>query len=137
MMLLITLLTALLVAQTPRPAAEAASPLDYELFKTKIQPIFTAKRPGHARCISCHVAGTPLRLQPLVNGAAMWTEEQSRQNFAVISRVVVPGKPLNSKLLIHPLSQDAGGDLFHNGGKHWHSQTDPEWKTLADWVRGH
>ena len=34
-------------------------PLDFEFFKTRIQPIFLAKRPGHARCITCHESGTP------------------------------------------------------------------------------
>ena len=28
------------------------------------------------------------------------------------------------------------GTEFHPGGKHWESQDDPEWKSLADWVRG-
>ena len=37
-------------AQT-RPAAPA---LDFEFFKTRVQPIFLAERPGHARCIACH-----------------------------------------------------------------------------------
>ena len=50
----------------PRPAVAA---LDYEFFKTRVQPIFLAKRPGHARCIACHGSGTPLRLQPLDPGA--------------------------------------------------------------------
>src|SRR4029434_6991310 len=34
------------------------------------------------------------------------------------------------------LAQEAGGDLFHNGGKHWNSQSDPEWQTLATFARG-
>jgi len=55
-------------------AAAAQSPpagLDFDFFKTRVQPIFTAKRPGHARCISCHIAGTPLRLQPLDLGVRL------------------------------------------------------------------
>ena len=40
-------------------AAPAASSLDYEFFKTRVQPIFLAKRPGHARCITCHESGQP------------------------------------------------------------------------------
>jgi hypothetical protein len=115
------------------PAAPAA--LDYEVFKTKVQPIFVAKRPGHARCISCHSSGTPLRLQPLPAGRTMWNEEESRQNFEAMRRVVVPGN-LKSMLLIHPLAESAGGDFFHNGGKHWESQSDPEWQTLKAWVLG-
>jgi hypothetical protein len=116
-------------AQSP-PAA-----LDYEVFKTKVQPIFLAKRAGHARCVACHSSGTPLRLQPLAPGAATWNEEQSRRNFEAVKRVVVPGS-VKSLLLIHPLAETAGGDFFHNGGKHWNSQDDPEWQTLKAWVLG-
>src|SRR5262245_47400198 len=47
----------------------------------------------------------------------------------------IPGN-MQSKLLIHLLAAEAGGDSFHAGGKHWDSQNDPEWKTLAAWVRG-
>jgi hypothetical protein len=113
-------------------AAEQPS-LDYEFFKTKVQPIFLAKRPGHARCISCHSSGTPLRLQPLDPGSTTWTDEESRKNFEAVKRVVVPGS-LKSMLLVHPLAEQAGGDFFHSGGKHWESQNDPEWQTLKAWV---
>jgi len=109
--------------------------LDYEVFKTKVEPIFLAKRPGHARCISCHASGTPLRLQPLPQGRAMWNDEESRKNFEAVKRVVVPGS-MKSMLLIHPLAEQAGGDFFHNGGKHWSSQDDPEWQILKAWVVG-
>jgi len=119
-------------AQSP-PAGPS---LDYEFFKTRVQPIFLAKRPGHARCISCHASGTPLRLQPLSPGSTTWTDEQSRKNFEAVRAKVTPGNPRASRLLLHPLAEDAGGDPFHNGGKHWLSQNDPEWQTLAAWVRG-
>ena len=109
--------------------------LDYEYFKTKIEPIFLYKRPGHARCIACHGQGTPLRLQPLDPGATTWTDEESRKNFDAVRRVVVPGSE-KSKLLIHPLAEAAGGDFYHNGGKHFQSQNDPEWLTLKAWVMG-
>jgi hypothetical protein len=48
---------------------------------------------------------------------------------------VVPGS-LKSKLLTHPLAEDAGGDFYHNGGKHFASQNDAEWTTLRNWVMG-
>ena len=35
-----------------------------------------------------------------------------------------------------PLRWEAGGTTFHFGGKHWDSVNDPEWQTLAAWVRG-
>src|SRR4051794_506012 len=118
---------------SPAPPAAAAT-LDFEYFKTRVQPIFLAKRPGHARCITCHENGTP-RLVELTKGATTWDDAQSRQNFAAWQRVVVPGDPMASRLLMHPLAKAAGGDPFHAGGKHWQSQDDPEWQTLAGWVR--
>ena len=113
----------------------AAPPLDYEYFKAHVQPIFRAERSGHARCIACHGSGTPLRLQPIPMGQANWTEEESRKNFDAVRRMVVPGSE-KSRLLMHPLAEAAGGDFYHNGGKHWSSQSDPEWQTVKAWVMG-
>ena len=117
--------------------APAARPtVDYDFFKTRVQPIFLNKRPGHARCVSCHSSGTPMRLQPLSPGEATWNDDESRKNFDVVRRVaVVPGSA-KSILLLHPLEEAAGGDFFHNGGKHFKSQTDPEWLTLKAFVMG-
>jgi hypothetical protein len=106
--------------------------LDYEYFKTKVQPIFVAKRPGHARCISCHGSGTPLRLQPLPKGSTAWSDEDSRKNFEAVARVAAGS--LRSPLLRHALAEQAGGDFYHSGGKHWDSQNDPEWQILKAWV---
>jgi hypothetical protein len=118
-------------------ASRAAEPsLDFEFFKTRVQPIFLKKRPGHARCYSCHSAGTNFRLERLSSGSTTWNEEQSRRNFEAALRLVAPGDPLSSRLLMHPLAAEAGGDPFHSGGKHWSSQSDPEWQILAQWVRG-
>lgn len=124
-----------LAAQQPPAAPAAAGPPDFDVFKTQVQPIFLAKRPGHARCVSCHTTGTPMRLQPLSPGSTTWDDEQSRKNFDAVRRMVIPGS-LKSKLLVHPLATAAGGDEFHNGGKHWESQSAAEWQTLAAWVRG-
>jgi len=110
------------------------STLSYEFFRDRVQPIFLAKRPGHATCIECHDTGTP-RLQELSPGAMTWNEEQSRKNFDAWSRWVAPGNPQASRMLMHPLAREAGGDPFHAGGKHWKSQSDPEWQTLAAWVK--
>jgi hypothetical protein len=129
------LMLAGLLAQQPAAPSAPSGSLNYEFFKTRVQPIFLAKRPGHARCIACHGGGTPLRLQPLAPGTTTWTEEESRKNFETIRRVAIPGD-LRSRLLIHPLAEEAGGDFFHNGGKHWNSQTDPEWQTLKTFVLG-
>ena len=116
-------------------AAATASPLDFNYFKEKVQPIFLKKKPGHARCVVCHETGQP-RLQALTEGATTWTEEQSRQNFNNWQRVVSPGNPMSSRLLLHPLAKEAGGDHFHGGGKHWETQNDPDFQTIAAWIKG-
>jgi hypothetical protein len=116
--------------------APPASTLDFETFKTKVQPLLLEKRPGNARCIACHARSTAFRLQPLPAGRTTWTEEESRKNFEIASRFVLPGVPTKSRLLTMPLKHEAGGTEFHPGGKHWKTQDDPEWKALADWVRG-
>ena len=118
-------------AQTPATAPS----LDYEFFKTRVQPIFLAERAGHARCIACHGSGTPLRLQPLATGRTAWTEEESRKNFDAVRRMVVPGS-VKSRLLTHPLEPTAGGDEFHNGGRQFTSQDDPQFRAIAAWVTG-
>jgi hypothetical protein len=113
----------------------AAPALDFETYKTKVEPIFLEKRAGHARCVVCHSANnSAFRLQPLSAGSTKWTEEQSHMNFENVSHLVKPGDPGASKLLIHPLSPDAGGDEFHGGGRQFASKDDAEWKTIAAWV---
>lgn len=111
--------------------------LDYEYFKTQVQPIFLTKRPGYTRCVVCHSQGGQVGfLQPLSAGATSWTDEESRKNFERVSKMVTPGEPLKSLLLRHPLEPTAGGDEFHNGGRQFTSQDDPQFKTLAAWVQG-
>src|ERR1700730_8902272 len=128
-------------AHTPRAAqavSAGASPsfLDFETYRNRIEPIFLKTREGGVRCYDCHsVLATRLRLQPLVPGNSSWTEEQSRRNFESAVRVVTPSDPWKSSLLLHPLAQAAGGGATHTGGKFWTSQDDPEWKTIAEWVR--
>ncbi len=126
---------------TPSSGATAVSAetpaLDYEFFKNRVEPIFLKKRPTHARCYVCHEeANHALKLSKLSPGHTTWTEEESRRNFDTVSQLVTPGDPLGSILLHHPLAPEAGGDAFHSGGRQFESQSDADWQTLADWVRG-
>jgi hypothetical protein len=116
----------------------AAQSLDYEFFKARVEPIFLAKRPGHVRCVVCHSdrSNNSFRLEKLSPGEKFWTEEQSRRNFEVVSRLVVPGEPGKSLLLLQPLAPEAGGNAFHTGGRQFATKDDPRWKTLARWVSG-
>ena len=139
--LLLLLVAALLIpaAATLRAQGAASPPasvLDFEFFRTKVQPIFLAKRDGHTRCVSCHSKGTPMLFQKLSPGATTWNEEQSRKNFQVVQPRVIPFNLTQSRLLAHPLLADGGGDFYHSGGKHWNSFLDPEWQTIANWVCG-
>src|SRR5262249_6269945 len=96
----------------------AAGALEFDAFKGKSEPIFLQKREGHTRCYVCHAeSNNNFRLEKLSPGQATWTDEQSRKNFAMISKLVNPGDPDTSRLLLHPLAPEGGGDIFHSGGR--------------------
>src|SRR6266850_6515571 len=98
--LLLSIGLSLLVSVAPTPAAQQTQQtpsLDYELFKTRVEPIFLARRPGHARCYACHALGAgegnapnAMRLQLLSPGSTTWNEDQSRKNFEAVRQKVVP-----------------------------------------------
>jgi len=127
-------------AQKPCPqpsSAQVPASLDFEFYKSNVEPIFLKTRPGHARCYACHSEGNrTFHLERLPPNAAAWTDEQSRENFQSAFHLVVAGAPDSSPLLLHPLAPEAGGDAFHSGGRQFASQNDPDWLTLAEWVRG-
>jgi hypothetical protein len=129
-------------AQTSASPDAQAPQLDYEFFKMRVEPIFLKKRSeDHARCYVCHQVmrhgGGPLSLDMLPPGASFWTEEQSRHNFEVVSKLVVPGNPDLSLFLRMPLAPEAGGLAdTHQGGRQFASQDDPDWKIMKAWVLG-
>jgi hypothetical protein len=123
-------------AQSQPASSAGAASLNYEFFKTKVQPVFLEKRAGHTRCVICHTTNNaPFHLVPLSPGATSWNEEQSRQNFELIQRVAAPGVQ-DSPLVKHPLAQEAGGDAHHGGGQQFTSQQDSDWQTLRAFVTG-
>ena len=111
--------------------------LDFAFYQANVEPIFLEKKAGFTRCVVCHSEGGRVGfLEELSPESDTWTEEQSRSNFEAVSRLVTPGDPLASRLLMHPLEPAAGGDEFHNGGRQFASQDDPWFKTLEAWVLG-
>jgi len=145
------LLAAAALLYTHVPAAKAQSAagadaqppeLDYEFFKTRVEPIFLKKRSDdHARCYVCHQVAhhgdRPLQLEMLPAGKNFWTEEQSRHNFEVVSKLVVPGKPELSLFLRMPMAPEAGGLAdTHQGGRQFASENDPDWQNMKAWVMG-
>ena len=132
--------TAAMFASVQTHAAAASSAqaaaLDYEFFKTKVEPVFLTKRTGHTRCVACHTQNNaPFHLVKLSPGANSWNEQQSRQNFQLIQRVAIPGS-MDSPIVHHPLAGQAGGDPHHGGGDQFESQNDPAWQTLRAFVMG-
>jgi hypothetical protein len=126
---------ALAAASGSEVASQGKPPLDFETFKSRVEPIFLERREGHVRCYVCHSEGNnALHLEKLSPGAATWNDEQSRKNFQAASSLVVADNPASSRLLIHPLAPEAGGDLFHSGGRQFESKDDPDWKILAQWA---
>ena len=126
-----------LVGQRASAQSAAAPTLDFDFFKTRVQTVFLDKRPNQARCILCHSAVPGNRAHPLLvplsPGSSSWSEDDSRKNFAEVSKSVTPGSE-KSMLLVHHLATAAGGDAVTNGGKFYASQNDPDWQVLKTWV---
>jgi hypothetical protein len=115
----------------------SAQSLDFEIYKTRVEPIFFKVREGHARCVACHSeSNNAFKLQAWNPRTQAFTEEQSRLNFQMVSKLVTPGNPDRSILLRHPLAKEAGGDEFHSGGRQFASKSDPDWQAMAAWVLG-
>src|SRR5213594_4788784 len=128
--------------QSPQPPAPPAA-LSFEFYRAHVEPIFLARRAGHARCYACHALGAgegnapaAMRLEILSPGSTTWTEEQSRKNFEAVRRKVFTGNPFSSPLLIHPLRYEAGGAQWHGGGAQFSSANEPEWQRIAAWIQG-
>lgn len=138
--------TLVLLDDEPTQAtSEPPQSLDFEFFKSRVQPIFLKQRSAdHARCFACHESSKhgsmfgPLRLEPLLPGHTTWTEEQSRRNFETVSKLVVPGDVTKSLFPMHALSPEAGGEFGHphSGGRQFESQNDPDFQTIVQWIRG-
>ena len=133
-----TVAAAALLLATASLVSRAETTLDYDYFKAKVQPIFLTKRATHARCVMCHAgANNMLHLEPLPEGQTVWTEEQTRKNFETVSKIVqAVDDPLQSKILVHPLAPEGGGDVWHSGGRQFANRNDPSWKTIYAWAKG-
>src|SRR5262245_64642019 len=74
---------------------------DFGFYKSRVEPIFLRKKPGYTRCVVCHAASNNnFNLERLSPGATSWTEEQSRRNFEMVLKLVTPGEPSTSRLMM-------------------------------------
>jgi len=118
-----------------RYVAATEPAVDFEFFRSCVQRVFANPREGHIRCSNCHSAGL-IGFAPAPQSGSMWTDQEANRAFQAISRVILPGNPAQSRFLLKPLHPDGGGSYTHNGPRRWQSRDDPEWRMLADWVRG-
>jgi hypothetical protein len=116
------------------PAPEP--PLDFAFFRSCVQGVFQNPREGHIRCSNCHAGGQTGFAPVPGQGRAEWNDDEAQRAFQVVSRLVLPGNPMQSRFLLKPLHPDGGGSYTHNGPRRWQSRDDPEWQMLAGWVRG-
>lgn len=106
--------------------------VDFEFFRSCVQPIFVNPLENAMPCAECHSG--EFAIPPPAD--SYWTVAQSQQAFDSLLYLIDPGRPDSSRFLHKPLHPDAGGDLMHNGGRRWYSQDDPERQALAAWVAG-
>ena len=135
--ILLAAVAAIAVGLPPVVSAQPKPVLDYGFYKSRVEPIFLAKKDGHTRCVVCHEeANNNFHLEKLGPGANAWTEEQSRRNFEMVQNLINPGDPETSLLTQHPLAPEAGGHAFHSGGRQFQSKNDKDWNTLVAFVNG-
>jgi hypothetical protein len=115
----------------PAPEPE----LDFEFFRACVQPVFSTPREGHIRCSNCHSSGM-IGFAPVAQANSTWSDQEAKRAFQVLSRLIIAGNPEQSRFLLKPLHPDGGGSYTHNGPRRWQSRDDPEWRMLAQWVRG-
>ena len=123
------LLLPLLIAAVAPPAPAQHRPLD---FGRDIIPLLT--RYG-CNAGGCHGKASGqggfkmslLGFEPDLDFTSLVKEARGRRLF--------PASPEASLLLLQPLAHDAGGNVFHSGGRQFRSKNDAGWKTLAEWVR--
>jgi hypothetical protein len=110
--------------------ARAADPQpDFAFFREKIEPVLQAV------CAQCH-AGAGKGSFAIVARApgVRISEADSRKNFEAVKRLIVPGKPEQSKFLLKPLAERDGGSP-HEGGDRILKGT-PAYRAWVDFIHG-
>ena len=115
---------------------DAEVTVDFEFYNACVLPnVLSVGNYGQLACTSCH-SGGQAGFAPRGAGGGALTEARARQGFATLQRLIVPGDPELSRFLLKPLHPDGGGSYAHNGVRRWQTRSDPEWQTLAAWIRG-
>ena len=94
----------LVAGSVSKVASQGKPVLDYEQFKSRVEPIFLERREGHVRCYVCHSENNnAFHLERLAPGSDFWSEEQSRKNFGRVSGLRGTAPPVSQPLVRAPL----------------------------------
>ena len=116
--------------------ADAEVEVDFQYYRSCVHPgVLSVGNYGQLSCTSCHAGGSAGFAPVSASGGAL-TEAEARQGFQTLQRLIVPGDPERSRFLLKPLHPDGGGSYAHNGVRRWQNRNNPEWQTLAAWIRG-
>ena len=117
------------------PADEQVA-VDFQFYRACVYPnVLSLGNYGQLACTRCHATGLT-GFAPVGASGGMLTEVEARQGFERLQRLILPGDPDRSRFLLKPLHPDGGGSYAHNGVRRWQNRSDPEWQTLAAWIRG-
>ena len=126
---IVTLATAALFGTGAWRTADAAEAPDLAFFKERIEPVLQSV------CAQCHAGKGKGAFGLVVHAVgAPFPDADHRVNFATVSKLVVPGKPEQSKFLQKPLAERASG-LKHEGGDRIFKGT-PAYRAWVDFING-
>ena len=121
------------VSQQTAPGSATSTSLDYEFFKTRVQPIFMAKRAGNARCISCHAPARRCDCsrsrREARHGATRTRARTSRRSAGRRARQPEEQAAASIRSRKRPAATS-----ITTAASTGDSQNDPEWQTLEAWV---
>src|SRR5438093_4201935 len=115
---LLPLISLVLFSSVSATQAQQSQPsppgLSFEFYRAHVEPIFLARRAGHARCYACHALGAgegnapaAKRLEILSPANTTGIEGQSEKKFDPDRKRGFTGNPFTSRALLHPLSDKA------------------------------
>ncbi len=114
-------------------AADAADPPsptpDFAFFTERIEPVVLTV------CAQCHAGKGHGQYALIVHAeGAPFPEAERRKNYETILKLLVPGKPEQSKFLLKPLAVKDGG-VLHEGGDRIFKGT-PTYRAWVDFIDG-
>lgn len=113
--------------------------LDFDVFKASIQPIFDQRGCSQGNCHyrdkNDPFSGGPGGSFQIYNCTIdPCSDDQYRSNYDSASGLSDLANPTNSKLLLKPLAQSAGG-IQHLGGDIFVTTTDPDYLSILGWIQ--